>query len=59
MKANKYKVKIYHSSFCTYEVEAENENDAITKARKLPPNNNEMFSNLETWEEADTANKME
>ena len=30
----KFEVRIFHSSFCTYEVEAKNETDAILKARE-------------------------
>jgi hypothetical protein len=55
----KFEVKIYHSGFCTYEVEAENEGDAILKARTLPINNNEILSNLKNWKEADTATEIE
>lgn len=58
MKKNNYKVNIYYSGFCTYTIEAENEGDAIIKARKLPTINNEILSNLENWEEADMANKI-
>lgn len=51
----KYEVKIYYSGFCTYEIEAENEEQAIDKARNLEINRNEILSNLENWEEADEA----
>jgi hypothetical protein len=54
MKKNKFEVKIFYSSFCSYEVEAKNEEDAVLKARKLPINRNEIISNIENWEEADT-----
>lgn len=50
-----YEVKIYFSSFCTYKIEAENEEQAIDKARGLEINRNEILSNLENWEEADEA----
>ncbi|MBS4035724.1 MAG: hypothetical protein KGZ85_14740 [Ignavibacterium sp.] len=55
----KFEVKIYYSGFCSYEIEAENEEDAILKARKLAINKNEILSNLENWKEADIANEIE
>lgn len=51
----KYEVKIYYSSFCTYEIDAKNEEQAIKKARNLEINRNEILSNLENWKEADEA----
>ncbi|MBN1574299.1 MAG: hypothetical protein JW984_13960 [Deltaproteobacteria bacterium] len=55
MVIKRYEVRIYYSGFCTYEVEAENEEEAITKARNMQIDSNELMSNLENWEEADTA----
>lgn len=55
MKKKKFEVTIFYSSFCNYKVEAENEEEAILKARDLPINQNEVFSNIENWQEADTA----
>ena len=55
MKKKHFEVKIYYSGYCTYEVEAENEVEAIIKARNLPINNNEILTNLENWKEADIA----
>lgn len=54
-----FEVKIYFSGLCSYEIEAENENEAILKARKLPINNKEILSNLENWKEADIAIEIE
>jgi hypothetical protein len=54
----KFEVKIYYSGFCYYEIDAENEEDAILQARKLAINQNEILSNLENWEEADTATEI-
>ena len=42
-----YEVKTYYTGYCTYEVEAENEETAIIKASTLPINKNEILSNLE------------
>jgi len=54
MKTKKIEVNIYYSGYCTYLVKADNEAEAINKARKLEINNDEFLSNLENWEEADT-----
>ncbi len=54
MKNKKFEVKIYYSSFCTYTIEAKDEEDAILKARNMPVKNNEILCNLENWKEADT-----
>ena len=51
----KYKVKLYYSSFCSYEVEANSEEEAIVKARGLDIKENEIIINLESWEDADIA----
>ena len=49
----KYLVRIYCSGYCTYEVEAENEEAAFNIARNLPIDENEILSNLEDWQIAD------
>lgn len=54
----KFEVNIYYSSFCTYEVEADNMDEAIKKARKINTNENNILTNLENWEEADTAERI-
>lgn len=58
MKNKKHEVYIYFSGFCTHEIEANNEDEAIKKARKLPVNEKEILSNLENWFEADEAVKV-
>ena len=55
MNKKHFEVKIFYSGYCSYEIDAENESEAIIKARNLPINNNEIWYNLENWEEADTA----
>ncbi|HNX11919.1 MAG TPA: hypothetical protein PKH68_02915 [Paludibacteraceae bacterium] len=55
MENRKFEIKIYYTGFCTYEIEAQDEAEAIIKARKLSVNQNEIITNLENWEEADTA----
>ena len=54
MKSKKFEVKIYYSGFCTYQIEAKNEAEAITKARNRQIDSIELLSNLENWKEADT-----
>lgn len=51
---SKYEVKVYYSGFSTHIVDAENEDEAILKARELQVNKNEILNTLENWEEADT-----
>lgn len=53
MKSKIFEVKIYHSSFCTYQIKTKTESEAIKKAREFPVNNNQILNNLENWEEAD------
>ena len=58
MKSKNFEVKIYYTGFCTHQVKVKTEDEAINKARKIPINKNEIFSNLENWEEADTAEEI-
>ena len=51
----KYDVQIYYSGFSTHSIEAENEEEAILKARKQKIKFDEICSNLESWKEADDA----
>ena len=55
----KYAVKIYYSGYSSYEIDANNENEAIEIARNLPFNKNEILSNLDNWREADEAFEVE
>jgi hypothetical protein len=54
----KYEVRIYYSGFCSYIIEAENEDNAIEKGRLLNINTSEILTNLENWEDADTAEEI-
>ncbi|HHT21993.1 MAG TPA: hypothetical protein GXZ87_01605 [Bacteroidales bacterium] len=54
-ETKKHKVQIYYSGFCTYEVLAKNNSEAILKARSFPINQKEILSTIENWEEADFA----
>lgn len=58
MKSKNFEVKIYYSSFCTYQLKAKNEDEALKKARKLPIKETEIFNNLESWKEADNVEEI-
>ncbi len=58
MKKKKFEVKIHHTGFCTYLVEANSGDEAVKKVRKFKINSNEILSNLENWEEADFAEEI-
>jgi hypothetical protein len=61
-----FKVRLYYSGFRTVTVEAENEDEALEKAREEPfdvyPSDdaatNEILTTLETWYDADTAEEV-
>ncbi len=55
----KYEVKQYFSSFVTFEIEAENENEAYNKSKELGIDLIELQNNLQNWEEADEITKLE
>lgn len=48
-----YVVDLYYSGYATVIVDAENEDDAVEKARATP--HEVDYSTLERWKEADTA----
>jgi len=55
-----FKVRLFYSTFQTVEIEAENEEDAIVKARESDLaikeiDGLEFMENLEPWEECDEA----
>ncbi|NCO89173.1 hypothetical protein GW881_04630 [Candidatus Roizmanbacteria bacterium] len=58
MKNKNFDVKIYHSSFCSYIINAKDQEEAIQKARKHKINNIELMNNLEPWKDADTVEKV-
>lgn len=49
----KYYVTLNFSTFCTYEVEAKDKNEAFEKAQEADVDRNEIIGNLEPWPEAD------
>jgi hypothetical protein len=48
-----FEVKIYYSTFCTYDIDAENKEEALIKARKLSIKEKDILTNLESWDDAD------
>jgi len=55
IEIKKNEVRIYFSTFCTYQVEALDRAQAILQARRLKIDEAQILSNLESWEEADEA----
>ncbi len=55
----KFLVRRYYSGFCTYEVEAENEDDAYNIVLDLPIDEGEILSTLEDWRPADEVKVVE
>ncbi len=49
----KFIVRKYYSGYCTYEIEAENEDEAHSLAKDIPINEIELLSTLVDWEECD------
>jgi len=44
MKTKLYRTTIYFTGFCTYEIEAPDEAEAILKSRKLPVKQDEIIT---------------
>jgi len=49
----KYSVRRYFSGFCTYEIDADDENTAYEKAITMPIIEDEVLSTLEDWKDCD------
>lgn len=49
----KFTVRRYFSGFCTYEIDAEDENTAYEKARNMPIIEVEVLATLEDWKDCD------
>jgi len=48
----KFLVRRFFSGFCTFEIEAENEEKAYEISQKLSINEDEILATLEEWREA-------
>jgi hypothetical protein len=55
----KFEVKRYYSSFISYEIEADSEEEAYNKTKELKIDLTELQNNLENWEEADEILKLQ
>lgn len=55
----KYEVKRFYSSFVSFEIEADSEEEAYTKTKELKIDLTDLQNNLENWEEADEIRKLE
>ena len=55
----KYEIVRYFSTFVRIELEANDEEEACTKAKKYPLNENDIYNNLEDWKEADDIRRIE
>ena len=44
--------------YCEYEIEAQNEEEAILQAKNFEIDSKEIIANLESWEEADEATQV-
>jgi hypothetical protein len=49
----KFIVRKYYSGYCSYKIDAENEDEAYEKAIDLPIDGSEVLSTLEEWRECD------
>ena len=54
MAEKKFHINVYYSTFCSYEITAKSEEEAWEQVNNLKIKPNEIISNLERWEEADT-----
>jgi len=48
-----FTVRRYFSGYCSYDIEAENEDEAYARAISLPIEEDEVLSTLEAWRECD------
>lgn len=55
----KFEVKKYYTSFVTFKIEANSEEDAYKKAEQLKIDIIELQNNLQDWKEADEITKLE
>jgi hypothetical protein len=55
----KYEVKRFYSSFVSFEIEANSEEEAYNKTKELKIDLTELQNNLENWKEADEIRKLE
>ncbi len=49
----KFIVRRYFSGYCTYEIDATDEDTAYEKARNMPINKDEILATLDEWKDCD------
>lgn len=49
----KFLIRKFYSGYCTYEVDAESEEQAYEMVQGMPINYDEVVQTLEEWEECD------
>ena len=47
----KFVVRKYYSGYCSYEIEANDDDQAYEMAKEMPINYDEVLETLEDWEE--------
>ena len=58
MKEHIYEVNLYYTTYCTHEVKAGSETEALIKAKINMIDYREVLANLSTWPDGDTAMKI-
>jgi len=54
----KFEVKIYYTTFCSYQISAEDEKQAFDKVGNNYLSNDEALSNMKRWPEADSVERI-
>lgn len=49
----KFSIRKYYSGYCSYEVEANDKDEALEKVKEMLINYDEVLGTLEDWEECD------
>ena len=55
----KFVVRKYYSGYCSYEIEANNEDQAYEIVKDIPPIYDEVLETLEDWEECNEVESIE
>ncbi len=55
----KFLVRKYYSGYCTYEIEADNEESAYDLSNDYPMDVEEIMSTLEQWTDSDEVERIE
>ncbi len=55
----KFVARKYYSGYCSYEIEANNEDQAYEMVKDMPPNYDQVLETLEDWEECNELESIE